>query len=261
MSLLKPFVRVNRLVAGRFAIRCRPATVGRAPFLLQLSSSSQRIGASALRLSGSGQRSFASAPDTASSKLAPTHSPSLWTDAARGLIAPASTVAATRMLHNYNPSNFTIPRSLLHTSSSASSRARTGIMTQRQTALPYFSLARRGMASDAGGGQSRAWVNPQAVPIGDSLKKYAIDLTQLARGRGSLSPTNHFTSPELRSVLRHFTLCSDGKLDPVIGREEEMRRTIEILSRRTKVSGCPVLSPLKRHAVNRVCLCVFDRLA
>jgi hypothetical protein len=28
---------------------------------------------------------------------------------------------------------------------------------------------------------------------------------------------------------------ADGKLDPVIGREEEMRRTIEILSRRTKV--------------------------
>jgi ATP-dependent Clp protease ATP-binding subunit ClpB len=49
------------------------------------------------------------------------------------------------------------------------------------------------------------------VPIGESLKKYANDLTQLAR---------------------------DGKLDPVIGREEEMRRTIEILSRRTKVRPC-----------------------
>jgi ATP-dependent Clp protease ATP-binding subunit ClpB len=41
----------------------------------------------------------------------------------------------------------------------------------------------------------------------DALKKYARDLTQAAR---------------------------DGKLDPVIGREEEIRRTIQVLSRRTK---------------------------
>jgi ATP-dependent Clp protease ATP-binding subunit ClpB len=41
----------------------------------------------------------------------------------------------------------------------------------------------------------------------DALKKYARDLTQVAR---------------------------DGKLDPVIGRDEEIRRTIQVLSRRTK---------------------------
>ena len=41
----------------------------------------------------------------------------------------------------------------------------------------------------------------------DALKKYALDLTQKAR---------------------------DGKLDPVIGRDEEIRRTIQVLSRRTK---------------------------
>jgi len=41
----------------------------------------------------------------------------------------------------------------------------------------------------------------------DALKRYARDLTQAAR---------------------------DGKLDPVIGRDEEMRRTVQVLSRRTK---------------------------
>jgi ATP-dependent Clp protease ATP-binding subunit ClpB len=46
----------------------------------------------------------------------------------------------------------------------------------------------------------------------DALKKYARDVTQLAR---------------------------DGKLDPVIGRDEEIRRTIQILARRTK--NTPVL--------------------
>lgn len=61
-----------------------------------------------------------------------------------------------------------------------------------------------------GGGSSpssRPWVDPSAVPVGENLKKYCLDLTELAR---------------------------EGKLDPVIGREEEMRRTIEILSRRSK---------------------------
>ncbi len=41
----------------------------------------------------------------------------------------------------------------------------------------------------------------------DSLQKYSVDLTKIAK---------------------------EGKLDPVIGREEEIRRSIEVLSRRTK---------------------------
>jgi ATP-dependent Clp protease ATP-binding subunit ClpB len=55
--------------------------------------------------------------------------------------------------------------------------------------------------------QPKPWVDPQAAPVGDSLKKYCVDLNALAR---------------------------DGKIDPVIGRHEETRRTIEILSRRSK---------------------------
>ena len=57
-----------------------------------------------------------------------------------------------------------------------------------------------------------AWINPDNVPQGEHLKKYAVDLTQQAES---------------------------GKLDPVIGREEEIRRTIQVLSRRTKSN--PVL--------------------
>lgn len=47
---------------------------------------------------------------------------------------------------------------------------------------------------------------------GEALKEYSVDLTEMAR---------------------------DGKLDPTIGRDEEIRRTIQILSRRTKSN--PVL--------------------
>ena len=52
-----------------------------------------------------------------------------------------------------------------------------------------------------------SWTNPDNVPKGQNLKKYGIDLTELAK---------------------------QGKLDPVIGREEEIRRTLEVLCRRTK---------------------------
>ncbi len=53
----------------------------------------------------------------------------------------------------------------------------------------------------------RAADNASAENAYDAMKKYARDLTQAAR---------------------------DGKLDPVIGRDEEIRRTVQILARRTK---------------------------
>ncbi|MEP4031123.1 ATP-dependent chaperone ClpB [Roseibium polysiphoniae] len=55
--------------------------------------------------------------------------------------------------------------------------------------------------------QGRTAYSATAESQYDALKKYARDLTQVAR---------------------------DGKLDPVIGRDEEIRRTIQVLSRRTK---------------------------
>lgn len=45
------------------------------------------------------------------------------------------------------------------------------------------------------------------LSLQQALEKYSRDLTQAAR---------------------------DGKLDPVIGRDDEIRRTVQILSRRTK---------------------------
>ena len=55
--------------------------------------------------------------------------------------------------------------------------------------------------------QGRTADSASAEQAYDALKKYARDLTQAAR---------------------------EGKLDPVIGRDEEIRRTIQVLSRRTK---------------------------
>jgi len=67
--------------------------------------------------------------------------------------------------------------------------------------------------NEAGRILAQAGVTPQNLnealkaPRFDALKKYARDLTQAAR---------------------------DGKIDPVIGRDEEIRRTVQVLSRRTK---------------------------
>jgi ATP-dependent Clp protease ATP-binding subunit ClpB len=51
------------------------------------------------------------------------------------------------------------------------------------------------------------WVNPDNQVAGQHLKDYGVDLTALAK---------------------------DNKLDPIIGRHNEIRRTLQILARRTK---------------------------
>ena len=75
---------------------------------------------------------------------------------------------------------------------------------------PRFLSATRGGGGSGGnndGGMQINWVNPDNVVAGEAIKKYSTDLTQLAR---------------------------EGKLDPVIGREDEIRTTLQVLSRRTK---------------------------
>ncbi|KAF8240339.1 P-loop containing nucleoside triphosphate hydrolase protein [Tricholoma matsutake] len=69
----------------------------------------------------------------------------------------------------------------------------------------------RNYAQPPGGGFPGFALGPQHQK-GEALKEYSVDLTEMAR---------------------------NGKLDPIIGRDEEIRRTIQILSRRTKSN--PVL--------------------
>src|ERR671924_1414034 len=73
--------------------------------------------------------------------------------------------------------------------------ARAGVTPQNLNAA--INALRKGRTADSTGAEAAY----------DALKKYARDLTQAAR---------------------------DGKIDPVIGRDEEIRRTIQVLSRRTK---------------------------
>ncbi len=63
----------------------------------------------------------------------------------------------------------------------------------------------------------------------------------LQAGRGTRGKSN---TPTLNNYSRDLTaLASEGKLDPVIGREQEIRRVIQILSRRTKNNPCLIGEP------------------
>ncbi|KNC46796.1 ATP-dependent chaperone ClpB [Thecamonas trahens ATCC 50062] len=64
--------------------------------------------------------------------------------------------------------------------------------------------------------QPEPWVHPDARVRGEALNKYATDLTAAAR---------------------------EGKLDPVIGRDTEIRRTLEVLARRRKNNPILIGSP------------------
>jgi ATP-dependent Clp protease ATP-binding subunit ClpB len=68
--------------------------------------------------------------------------------------------------------------------------------------------------------------------IAQNLNKAISDIRQ---GRKADSPSAEQTYEALKKYTRDFTEeARQNKLDPVIGRDEEIRRTIQVLSRRTK---------------------------
>ena len=80
--------------------------------------------------------------------------------------------------------------------------------------------------SDAGKALAKAGVTPQNLNA-------AIETLRKGRTADSASAENAYDA--LKKYARDLTQAArDGKLDPVIGRDEEIRRTIQVLSRRTK---------------------------
>ncbi|MEO0035008.1 MAG: hypothetical protein RLZZ501_1031 [Pseudomonadota bacterium] len=73
---------------------------------------------------------------------------------------------------------------------------------------------------------AEAGITPQGL-------NHAIE--QLRKGRKAQSPSAEDGYDALKKYARDLTQAArDGKLDPVIGRDEEIRRTIQVLARRTK---------------------------
>ena len=80
--------------------------------------------------------------------------------------------------------------------------------------------------SEAGKILARAGVTPQTLNA-------AIESLRKGRTADSASAENAYDA--LKKYSRDLTQAArDGKLDPVIGRDEEIRRTVQVLSRRTK---------------------------
>ncbi len=84
------------------------------------------------------------------------------------------------------------------------------------------------MASGAGAGKALAdaGVTPQRLNAA---------INDLRKGRTADSATAEQAYDALKKYAQDLTAAArEGKLDPVIGRDEEIRRTIQVLSRRTK---------------------------
>ena len=81
-------------------------------------------------------------------------------------------------------------------------------------------------SSEVGQILSRAGVNAQALNGA---------INEIRKGRTADSPSAESNYEALKKYARDLTEdAADGKLDPVIGRDEEIRRAVQVLSRRTK---------------------------
>lgn len=68
-----------------------------------------------------------------------------------------------------------------------------------------------------------------------SIKEVEAEIKKIRGSRHMDGPSAESTLKALEKYCRNLTqLAKTGKLDPVIGRDEEIRRTIQVLSRRTK---------------------------
>lgn len=79
---------------------------------------------------------------------------------------------------------------------------------------------------------------------GRLLKQYGATRAALEQAVDSVRGGEKVTDAEAegsREALKKYTLdlterARSGKLDPVIGRDDEIRRTIQVLQRRTKIT-------------------------
>jgi ATP-dependent Clp protease ATP-binding subunit ClpB len=84
------------------------------------------------------------------------------------------------------------------------------------------------MATDTGAGKALREANLDPQKLNGAIN-------EVRKGRKADSASAEDSYEALKKYARDFTkLAREGKLDPVIGRDEEIRRTIQVLSRRTK---------------------------
>jgi ATP-dependent Clp protease ATP-binding subunit ClpB len=96
----------------------------------------------------------------------------------------------------------------------------------------YVTAERLLLALALASGTAAAKVLKEAAVTAQSLNRAINDVR---KGRQAHSANAEESYDALKKYARDLTAAArDGKLDPVIGRDEEIRRTIQVLSRRTK---------------------------
>ena len=71
--------------------------------------------------------------------------------------------------------------------------------------------------------------------MGITKKGLEMAISEIRKGSKATSASSEETYQSLSKYAKNFNeLAAEGKLDPVIGRDEEIRRVLQILSRRTK---------------------------
>ncbi|NLZ80358.1 MAG: ATP-dependent Clp protease ATP-binding subunit, partial [Clostridiales bacterium] len=79
------------------------------------------------------------------------------------------------------------------------------------------------------------------LAMGEDGSQYKEEFQNGRPGKGNKGKSN---TPTLNQYSRDLTeMAREGKLDPVIGREEEIQRVVQILSRRTKNNPCLIGEP------------------
>ncbi|ACU08716.1 ClpB protein [Flavobacteriaceae bacterium 3519-10] len=78
-------------------------------------------------------------------------------------------------------------------------------------------------------------VSKMLKDMGVTRKGLELAINELRKGSKATSASSEETYQSLNKYAKNFNiLAAEGKLDPVIGRDEEIRRVLQILSRRTK---------------------------
>ena len=78
-------------------------------------------------------------------------------------------------------------------------------------------------------------VNDNLKPLGFDQKQVVTAANGLRKGRKITSATSEDNFEALEKYSKDFCkLALEGKIDPIIGRDEEIRRSMQVLSRRTK---------------------------
>jgi ATP-dependent Clp protease ATP-binding subunit ClpB len=83
--------------------------------------------------------------------------------------------------------------------------------------------------------ETNSEVSKMLKDMGVTKKSLESAINELRKGSKATSSSSEETYQALNKYAKNFNeLAAEGKLDPVIGRDEEIRRVLQILSRRTK---------------------------